>query len=548
MTHTYSNFKFLFFNLLQESVFYAILQKLKNMKSKKNSSNLRYKAIKILKSFDENELKNFHTFLQLTPFLNDIGGKLSFGESEERKRHSVGVIQFFELIKTYYPDFSDKLTNPYLMEKMETGISNIKKLFAKLDILCKHFLVLREVATDKYYYDEALLKQFQKRNLQNDFDEKFLQVEKDLNVPKLYQLDDYLMRYKIEKMKFMMNAHEIIVLRKNETQYVIDSGVKSSNHLLFYFIFDSLKLILNLIAHTHTYNVDLNEIEFYTIFRNAFPDNVLKDVVKLATQLAPNNFTKKIIKLYWFTYLFRTVQDEKAGLYFKRYSDLLNRVSTKLSDDEKYDFYTEINFGFLISVKYPKFQKFEFEFYDRFISNEGYKASGKNKMTIIDFRSMMIRGDDTFRFKWTKELLKNHIDKVPEKYHKTIIHFRKATVNFLRYKNYDMALENLRRIKGNVYYIFTCDILILYIKIYYEKKQYDAVLTQLDSLRKFVVYQKLGKDSEALKRFIACTKQLIKNRMEKKDNYIDIIRIVNTDNKIASKKWLIKKIDELQNK
>jgi len=505
---------------------------------------LNYEVIEIFKSFDFQEINCFHNFLKLAPFLNEIGGRFKFGESEERKKYSERLVEFFELIKNFYPGFSNELTNEYLMKQMSCGSSNIKQFFFKLEKMCEHFLVFKDLSKSKYYYDIALLNAYQSRELKKHFKNELLDVIRNLNSAKSYHVEDYLFRYKIEEINFMMNAHKMIG-KNNKTEELIKLGAESSNNILFFFIFDSLKVIVNWITQIHTSKIDLNHIDFYNIFQRAFPKNLLIDIVKLAEQSAPNNSFKRIIKLYWLNYLFRTEQTEKAGFYFEKFSNLLNQIYNKLNLDERYDFYTEVNFGFLLSIKYPKFQPLEFQFYDHFLENEGYKATGKNQMTIIDFRSMMIRGDDTGRFQWTKWLLKNHIDKVPEIYHNTILHFRKATVNFLRYKNYDRALENLRNVRLNEYYVFTSDILILYIKIYFERNQYEAVLTQLDSLRKFIAYHNLGEMGDAFKKFIKCTKLLVKNKMEKKDTYFDIVIIINSKGTIASKKWILKKINEL---
>ncbi len=145
---------------------------------------LRYQALEIFKTLDAKELRDFQYFLTFGPFLNSIGGKFSFRQSIQRKKQSLKLTKFFTLLKPFYPEFKDlTLTNDYLMKKMKAqSISSIKKYFMNLKIICDHYLVLKEISIDKYYYDEALLYQYQGRSLKKLFDVKYKVVLTNLEL------------------------------------------------------------------------------------------------------------------------------------------------------------------------------------------------------------------------------------------------------------------------------------------------------------------------------------------------------------------------------
>lgn len=504
---------------------------------------LNYKALDILRIMNKDEFNNLYDFVKLS-------GNFEFTDSEifegftKRKRKSESLIAFFETIKDFYPAFSGELTNNYLLSKYRS-ISNIKKLFAKLEKLCEHYLVMQEIAEDKYYYNEALLYQYQKRGLKKHFYEKYNDIYSKYSSSGDYNIRDYLSRFTAGLLYFMIKSPDINMQRNREIEKVIKLQTEPSFNLLFYFIFDSLKLIVNLIAHINSYKINPDNIEFYELFKKCFPVEKLKDIVDLAVRKAPDSLTKRIIKLYWLNYLFRTTHGKKAGVYFKNYYHLLDTVSKRLNINEKFDLYHEIIFGFWLSTEYPEYEELEFKFYDSYLKNEGFKAAGKEKMVFVEFKNLMIRGDGTRRYKWTTRLIKNHLKDVPDKYHKTLLNLRSANLYFMHYK-YEKALGKLFNIKRQ-HHTITRDILNLYIKIYYDIGEYNRALYYIDSLRMHLSNQKTGKAMmDPFKGFISCTKKLIKNRTEKIDDKTSLINIINKYKIIVSKEWLLRKISQLQ--
>lgn len=506
---------------------------------------LRYEAITIFKTFDKKEFADFGQFLSIAPFLNTIGGKFAFGESSERKKHSTKLAKFFTLLKPFYPDFSG-LTNQSLMKKMGTkSLSLVKKYFAQLKLLCDHFLVLKEISIDKYYYNEALLYQYQARNLNKVFDLKYFSVLKELNSAHSYNIKDFLMKFNSGLIYFTRHAQNFKMKTNKDILKVMDLQIGPSFNLLFYFVFDSIKLIVNLIGHANAININLNEIKFYSLFKKCFSDETLEFIFKEAIRLSPNTTTKKIIELYWLKYLFRTTKGKEAGVHFKKYIDILVSVTPKLSLNEKYGFYHERHFGVWLSLAYPEFEEEEFRLYDMYLKHKGYKASGKDNLQLQELKNLIIRGVNTNRFAWTTKNLKNYISEIHQDDRECIQHLHNALLFFHRDKNYEKSLEELREIERKGQHSMTRDILHLYILIYYELGYYDSALTSLDSLRKYLFNQNIGlATAKPFKKFITCVKKLITNKITNADDFEKILSIINENNLIISKKWLLEKISE----
>jgi hypothetical protein len=505
---------------------------------------LKYKALEILNTFSENELKKFDLFMENC-------GHFKINETfiiADKNGHGKKLLEFYKALREIYPQFLDRLTNSYLKKRLEIrSDSNIKKYFTQLGILCDHFIVLREIETDKYYYDEALLYQYQTRNLKKYFVKKFKATDRKLNDSQLYNIKDYLMKFTTGLINYMISSQDIKMKKNSELDKIIKLQTTPSYNLLFYFVFDSMKVIIGLISHSNSYNVELEKIPFYKLFRESFPDKRLSSIIKVAMSRAKRPLHRKIIKLYWLNYLFRTHQNRKSGEYFKTYSDLLNNVSNKLSLSEKFDFYFEKMSGFWLALNFPEFEDIEFEFYDRYLANEGYKAPGKDKMTFIEFRNLLIRGDSTFRFEWTSSIIKKYLDAVPEQYHETLLTLRNANLYFTRDKEYDKTLAELSKLKNRMHYTVTQDILVLHIKIFYEQEHYDLCLHKLDSLNKYVSNQRLGSaTARPYKKFISCTKKIIRLKLNEKTDIDKLKDTINKDNLIVSRKWLIEKISSIE--
>lgn len=510
-------------------------------------ASLRYEAIAIFKTFDKKEFTDFGQFLSIAPFLNTIGGKFTFGESNERKKYSTKLAKFFTLLKPSYPDFSG-LTNQFLMKKMGTkSLSLVKKYFAQLKVLCDHFLVLKEISIDKYYYDESLLYQYQGRTLNKSFDLKYLRVLKRLNDS--YCLKDFLMKYDIGLINYTRYAPNVQMKTSRDIFKVMDLQIDPSFNLLFYFVFDSINLIVNLIAHANATNIKLHEIKFYSLFKKCFSDETLEYIIKQAIRLSSGTTTKKIIELYWLKYLFRVTKGKEAAIYFTKYIDILESITPKLTQNEKYTFYHERFFGFWLALEYPEFEQQEFRLYDLYLQHKAYKASGKDKLQLNEFKSLTLRGDNTKRFDWTTKLMKNYLSEINQEVRESMQHLRNAFLFFLRDKNFEQSLEELREIDRKGHHSMTRDVLQLYILIYYELGYYDSALTSLDSLRKYLSNQNIGpRTAEPFKKFITCVKNLITNKINNTDDYEKILSIVNENNLIVSKQWLLEKITEHRSK
>lgn len=127
-----------------------------------------------------------------------------------------------------------------------------------------------------------------------------------------------------------------------------------------------------------------------------------------------------------------------------------------------------------------------------------------------------------------------------------IIHIVKARLDF-HSKNYTEALGELNKISSKQFY-FYLRIRMLRIKIYYDLNEIEAVTYILDAVKHYIKRNKnlIGTNYELVYNFISYLNEIIKIRTGKsRESKAGLLRKIKSLHNIASKDWLIEKINAL---
>lgn len=509
---------------------------------------LKFKAIDILKTFDKNEFKRFEEFIEVADYF-EIKQKNKFINQKSRNRKNKIIIKFFSKIKDFYPNFNQTLSNKILLAEFKSK-ENVRKLFSQLGRICEHFMVLEEINTDKYYYNEALLFQYQGRNLKYFF-ENYRNIIYNLDYNGLFNIKDFQKKATYQLINFMA-MNQLDKFQKNNAQLktVIRLQTDPSFNFLFYFVFDSMKVIVNIIGHANSLDFNIKKNKFFRIFTNSFPAKTLKEIVNLAIKKSSSNLHRQIIRLYWLNYLFRTTESDKAGGYFIEYFFILDKIARDLSIDEKYDFYQEKIFGFWLALKDKNYERVEFEFYESYFNNKAYLATGMNTMKLIDFKNIINRAYMTGRYSWVKQIVSSHLEFVSKEYHENLLNLHWANIFFAenKYKEAILKLENIKKYK---HYTEPRDKLGLLIKIYYHIGEYELAINKMNSLRRYFNYHKVSHPTTIPFRvFMSCVMLLINHKTEHDRNNAriikeKIIKKIDESESIFSKHWLSEQVQDL---
>lgn len=130
---------------------------------------LRYSVIQILRSFSGKELKLFDEFIQ-NPFHNK----------------NLKVIEFFDLLKSYHPDFSSEhLSKESLFRSMMGNAvykeSYIRNLFSDLNVLAEKFIKVN-LTENNPAFEKLFIEDLKNRDLTEITEKKIRAFEKRISL------------------------------------------------------------------------------------------------------------------------------------------------------------------------------------------------------------------------------------------------------------------------------------------------------------------------------------------------------------------------------
>lgn len=492
---------------------------------------LRYKALQIIKTFTSEDVKKFELFLD-SPYFNT----------------SKKVAQLYSVITKFHPDFdSQRLTNTYLKKKLNTtSESTLKNLFADLYPLTENFLRINRMENHSYINEFFLLSELNDRNIKKLFDVKYKHILKISQETRKISSDYFYYMHSFLNQSIIDKNKQGTLLNNTSLFKIINLQTDSSNHIFTYFILDTLKILINMVSHANSLAFDTSSNPFLKIFNEYFPDDKLDKIVRYLIKQEKNENAKELLQLYFLNYKFRTSTDNEAILYFKEFKRLIEKSALSLDLEEKFDLFLENRWLFLFVLRNPEYENLEFKFYDTYLKYKGYQSAGKEHLNLPEFKHLITRGDDTNRFEWSDDLIRNYSGNLPLEMRKTIIHLRNAKIALKRDHEPQKSLDELSKIKTFFQYDVKRDMYHFSIASNYELGNYEEVRYKCDAFKHFLKNQKIGKPySIPFQKFVNFVLLLSKYKENKTKPFKNLVAEIENSGIIATKLWLVDKAKEL---
>lgn len=144
------------------------------------------KLTAILKTFSKEEIRDFEKFLQ-SPFLNTAG---------------VYVLNFFQRVKKYFPDFeSENFTKQSVFKSMypkeKYNDTRLRKLISETMKLALEFISIKNFLNDDHSKGMYMLEELSERNIDSIFEIKSKEMMKRLEAEKVKDYQYYQKKYDI---------------------------------------------------------------------------------------------------------------------------------------------------------------------------------------------------------------------------------------------------------------------------------------------------------------------------------------------------------------
>jgi hypothetical protein len=195
-----------------------------------------------------------------------------------------------------------------------------------------------------------------------------------------------------------------------------------------------------------------------------------------------------------------------------------------------------------------KYEREVFFVYDLLDKNNTYQAEGGIEPN--DFMNAVISALAMNKVKRAYYFFNKYKNKIissgDDTFRSDTVHMVKARLDF-HTKNYTQALNELNKINSKQFY-FYLRIRILRIKIYYDLNEIDALGYIIDAMTHYIKRNKnlIGTNYELIYNFLAYLNKIIRIKLGKKiDDKAGLLQKITLQQNIASRDWLIEKINAL---
>jgi hypothetical protein len=489
----------------------------------------RSKATEILSKLSNKEIKEVMLFVN-SPFHN----------------RNKNIIRLFEALKPFYPDFKDeKCTREHIYKKVYGDkLYNdqvMKNLFSEFYRLLEDYLAC-VVCSDPDIKNIPLLDRL--IVFDDIFLKKYDEIEKSLNNSKIGEdiffkkfkllnkkMSYYLLKQKQNKISFdalHKGEYEIIDLlarlpriisdiRGNESSYyAIDYGFKASEEFFKFFDYEGF---INSLAGKHP-DYELLKFNFH-LFMSLYkkhPEDLdhISEVLKYL-KVNSYNFDRNFL----------------FNIFIVLHSAYLSKVSKRIEGAERNLF---------------ELHKFHLE-----INSEIYKNE-KQSFRVGDFYTIFSVAKWVSEIEWAEEFVNEYIPYIPSEYRDSLLYYCRASIEFER-KEFENALSFANKVNvPDPCYKFSLK--ILFLMIYYELGYSDQFYSLSETIKKTNISNKWqpSKRIQNNKIFLEIAVKLMKIKLNTDSDPTEIILLrkkIMEFSKIIllpSERWLLEKIDELENK
>ena len=478
--------------------------------------------IDVIKSLSKDELKRFYDFVN-SPYHNSSGS----------------VIKLVDQVRKYYPDFENRnFTKEKVFKKIypsaEYNDQVMRNLMSDALQLCFDFLgteVFRNNSSDKMRY---ILHALRSRDLDTLYDKNLRSAYKEAE--KEHSLD-FLFFEKLYKLESEVFLNELTHNRQ-ESVYPV---VVRQGELLTY---DYLTKLIN-----HIIDMRVNET-YYSIKGN---DSFTKDLFAglniepiLDRLRAGNEKEYSVFLIFYYRAMLSLNEKEEDYLKFKKAflgnTWLFNRQTS-------YNLITTLETYCINNIKFnsAKYRAELHEVHRKSIELDLLKLYVEGYLNLLKFWNIFINSVEINSVDWAEEFAEAHYKDLEPDSREGAINFARAIIYYKR-QDYDKALEMLNKTKLSQF-LFKLSIKTFYLRIYFEKGDYQSAGFALDSYKQFLYKNKTISDAYRSNylNFAAAYYDLMKAFSgEKKQSKTEMKeKIESYSANINSKQWLLDMAEKL---
>jgi len=489
---------------------------------------LKSSLLEILRTFTKQELIKFEDFVR-SPYFN--------------KKEN--VLKLFLELKKYAPSFeSENLEKEKVWSRLFSGqkynYGIMKNLIHDLGKLCESFLSEEVYKTNEMQRTMDFFNSVLHRNIPNIFLNKYESAVKTFN--KNYESGKYDFTGDYFDMRRDYYELKAEFLQFNSRVSKKEELIKTPEFLIFGFLLKCFKTFHMIILDNLDFNTPVKNNIAYLFLKDLDDSSALKNILNYAKEHSPKNHP--VLLCYYSMYKALSCNDSIE--YFEEFRNNLSRHSGLFSKNELRELYLSLltSFGnrkFTTNDFYTEYFKIlQLGFENKVILKRDGTIAPENFVSIVNVTC------SNKEIKFAEEFIGSYKDKLPPEFRESLYNYAMAHLNFYK-DNFEKSLEFIAMFQ-------TRDIMLkffirnLQISIYYELNDRISFDYSIDSFRHFIKKNNLSNESRVIVHTKYCEYVTRLFKLREKTDHFELSKLKKeiTEVKATNKKWLLKKIEELE--
>lgn len=483
---------------------------------------LKTNFIDVIKSYSKEEMKRFYDFAN-SPYHNS----------------SKSVSKLVELVKKYYPDFENRnFTKEKIYSKVFSSSDYndqvMRNLMSDALQLGFDFLKTEAIGRDNTIEMRYILHELRTRNLEALYDKNLKAAYR--SVQREHSLD-FLYFENLYKLECEVFLNELTHNRQEEVYPVV---VRQGELLTYDFISKLINHIIDMKVNETYYNIKDSDTFTKKLFEGIDIENILSKL-KLSSEKEYS-----VLQIFYYRAMLSLKGNEDDYLKFK---DLYLNNTSLFNRPTNYNLMTTMETFCIDHIKLDS-AKYRAELnsvHRKSIELNLLKLYEQGTLNLLKFWNIFINSVEINQIDWAEEFAEKYYDELESEIKEGALNFARAIILYKR-KDFDKALEVLNKTKLSQF-LFRLSIKTFYLRIYYEKGDYQSAGFALDSYKQFLYKNKTI--SEAYRNvylnFAAIYNDLLRTSSgEKASGKSELItKMESMSPNVYNKHWLIEMIENL---
>lgn len=480
-------------------------------------------AIELLKTLNENEIKNFGNYLK-SPYFNK----------------SKVIIKLFDIITKYRPDYtSSVLKKTNLFKKLYPGNNSynentLKTRMAELTSLIRDFMT--QVAFEK----------------DNFAKQKFL--GKELIAKKKYKLAEKIFTGQIEainkeEFRDSKSLENKIIFQKelsrlysqiNGFEKLLETNHHSGKDIIIKSLIELFSVHNTVVTFSNYFNKEKNTNHLDRFFKNFNLVKFLEESEKEKDEYYP------FLIISYHIYLLKT-NPGNEGIFYKLKEQLFkyyNVFNKEQLADIRESILTTLYQDFITKDK--KFDEEKHNLNKFFLKLDAMPVTEEGYLIEVEFRNIFNTAIGMKDHEWAEDFVNKYHERIHPSLRENSFNFCMAMIEFGK-KNFDKSLEHLNKVSFTDI-IINLDVRYHTLMIYYELNLLDQVQYSLDSMSHFISYNK-NEFPDYLRDWLKLSTKFLNKIINAKLNNTKIDYAIYAEAKskpaFYNRGWILKKMEEL---